>query len=242
MGRPRRRRHGVPHADHGGDAHWSAPKSVQRPEGVTVHESGHQFLYGPVASNEFEEAWLDEGFNTYMMRPSRRRGLRPATASSSRSSACTSLSGSTSTIPSTPTGVTSRSPTGTSSPPTPGGSATGSPTARTSTRRRRSRWRRSSGSSARRRWTARLRLYADRWRFRHPTTRDFIAAVNESTGQDWRWFFDRTFFSSGIVDYAVEEAVSEPAKPPRGLFEEDGKLVELGPPGARRRRGATTAS
>ena len=42
-----------------------------------------------------------------------------------------------------------------------------------------------------------LRLYADRWRFRHPTTRDFIAAVNDSTGQDWRWFFDRTFFSSG---------------------------------------------
>ena len=28
-----------------------------------------------------------------------------------------------------------------------------------------------------------LRLYADRWRFRHPTTRDFIAAVNDSTGR-----------------------------------------------------------
>ena len=69
-----------------------------------------------------------------------------------------------------------------------------------------------------------LRLYADRWRFRHPTTRDFIAAVNDSTGHDWSWFFDRTFYSSGIVDYAVAEAESEPAKPPRGLFEKDGKL------------------
>ena len=56
-----------------------------------------------------------------------------------------------------------------------------------------------------------LRLYADRWRFRHPTTRDFIAAVNDSTGADWTWFFDRTFFSSGIVDYAVAEAESKPA-------------------------------
>ncbi len=87
-------------------------------------------------------------------------------------------------------------------------------------RRRRSRWRPSSGCSARPRWTGRLRLYADRWRFRHPTTQDFIAAVNDSTGQDWTWFFDRTFFSSGIVDYAVAEAESEPAAPPRGPLRE----------------------
>ena len=49
----------------GGTA-WSAPRSIHRPEGVTVHEAGHQFFYGLLASNEFEEAWLDEGFNTYM--------------------------------------------------------------------------------------------------------------------------------------------------------------------------------
>src|SRR6185436_2466977 len=34
-------------------------------ENVVVHEFGHQFWYGLVANNEFEEAWLDEGFNTY---------------------------------------------------------------------------------------------------------------------------------------------------------------------------------
>ncbi len=36
-----------------------------RPEGVTVHEFGHQYWYGLSANNEFEEAWLDEGINTY---------------------------------------------------------------------------------------------------------------------------------------------------------------------------------
>src|SRR5215475_14694985 len=41
------------------------PGRDQNPEEVIVHEFGHQFWYGLVASNEFEESWLDEGFNTY---------------------------------------------------------------------------------------------------------------------------------------------------------------------------------
>ncbi len=32
-------------------------------EVVTVHEVGHQWWYGMVGSNEFEESWLDEGLN-----------------------------------------------------------------------------------------------------------------------------------------------------------------------------------
>ena len=36
-----------------------------RPESVTIHEAGHQFWYGLVGNNEFEAAWLDEGFNSY---------------------------------------------------------------------------------------------------------------------------------------------------------------------------------
>src|SRR5207245_3875519 len=48
----------------GGASLW-APRELQSPEGVTIHECGHQFWYGLVGNNEFEEAWLDEGFNTY---------------------------------------------------------------------------------------------------------------------------------------------------------------------------------
>jgi hypothetical protein len=40
-------------------------KGFREAEIVTVHEFGHQFWYGLVGSNEFEEAWLDEGFTTY---------------------------------------------------------------------------------------------------------------------------------------------------------------------------------
>ncbi|MCA8980198.1 MAG: M1 family metallopeptidase [Planctomycetes bacterium] len=39
--------------------------SMHSPESVTVHEAGHQFWYGLVGNNEFEAAWLDEGFNSY---------------------------------------------------------------------------------------------------------------------------------------------------------------------------------
>jgi hypothetical protein len=38
---------------------------MHQPEGVTVHECGHQFWYGLVGNNECEASWLDEGLNTY---------------------------------------------------------------------------------------------------------------------------------------------------------------------------------
>src|SRR5688572_30072806 len=35
------------------------------PEFVTVHEVGHNWFQGLLASNEVDEAWLDEGVNDY---------------------------------------------------------------------------------------------------------------------------------------------------------------------------------
>jgi hypothetical protein len=35
------------------------------PEQTATHEFGHQFFYGMLASNEFEEPWLDEGFTSW---------------------------------------------------------------------------------------------------------------------------------------------------------------------------------
>ncbi len=46
---------------------WLVPGAltVNTPEEVTVHESGHQWWQGMVGSNEFEHAWIDEGITTY---------------------------------------------------------------------------------------------------------------------------------------------------------------------------------
>ena len=41
------------------------PFKFRTPEVVTVHEFGHQYFYGMLASNEVDEPWLDEGFTSY---------------------------------------------------------------------------------------------------------------------------------------------------------------------------------
>ena len=41
------------------------PKGVHLIDLVTEHEFGHQYWYGMVATNEFENGWLDEGINSY---------------------------------------------------------------------------------------------------------------------------------------------------------------------------------
>ncbi len=48
-----------------GDSGWYIPKGIRWIDGVVVHEFGHQYWYGMVATNEFENAWLDEGINSY---------------------------------------------------------------------------------------------------------------------------------------------------------------------------------
>jgi hypothetical protein len=42
-----------------------APSRYSQPEEVTIHEAGHQFWYGIVATNEVDHAWMDEGLTTY---------------------------------------------------------------------------------------------------------------------------------------------------------------------------------
>ena len=46
-----------------GGTSWYDPTHVT--EITAEHEFGHQYWYGMVATNEFEDAWLDEGINSY---------------------------------------------------------------------------------------------------------------------------------------------------------------------------------
>lgn len=46
-----------------GETSWYEPTHIT--ELTAEHEFGHQYWYGMVATNEFEDAWLDEGINSY---------------------------------------------------------------------------------------------------------------------------------------------------------------------------------
>ena len=47
-----------------GDTTWFRDPTYLTEQAV-AHEFGHQYWYGMVATNEFEDAWLDEGINSY---------------------------------------------------------------------------------------------------------------------------------------------------------------------------------
>jgi len=61
-----------------------------------------------------------------------------------------------------------------------------------------------------------LRAYYERWRFKHPTTNDFIAVANEVSGQDLNWFFDQAYFTNAFLDYSISWISSKKIKSGEG--------------------------
>jgi hypothetical protein len=191
---------------------WLAPARVTTPEAVTVHEAGHQFWYGMVANNEFEDAWMDEGFNTYSTARAIAQVYDPnyfalryfggfvpwvfRDIALSRETEGNRLAGyrrdAESDVPSTPS---FRYFTST------GGSITYNKTALWLNTMER--W---LG------WRAMQRImstYFERWKFKHPKPNDFFEVVNEVAGRDFGWFFDEVYRSSDVFDYGVQDLKSE---------------------------------
>jgi hypothetical protein len=196
----------------GGTYVW-APPALQSPENVTIHEAGHQFWYALVGNNEFEEAWLDEGFNTYHTSKAAFFALGPR-GWAHRYFGPQAGRGTRSGWPVVAPGVW----VGRGQEDLAGLRRTGESDAMA-----RRAWEYLSAQSYRvnsygkpaltlqtleallgdETMTRVLRTYARRFTFAHPTTEDFISTVNEVTGQDYRWFFDQTWFSSDLCDYAI---------------------------------------
>ncbi|HEX8985448.1 MAG TPA: M1 family metallopeptidase [Bryobacteraceae bacterium] len=185
---------------------WVVARGDWDPAFVTVHEFGHQFWYGLVGSNEFEESWLDEGFNTY----STGKILDLAYAPFNYPVRYLNL----------PLGPFLGTPLVTQDSYTRGDYLL-APDADSMVRNG---WEYAGRKSYRINSYQRpavvlrtlenylgagtmariLRTYQQRWRYRHPDSLDFLAVVNEVSGRDMKWFFDQFVFGSGILDYAVD--------------------------------------
>ncbi len=61
-----------------------------------------------------------------------------------------------------------------------------------------------------------MRHYFQRRQFGHPTTADFIEDLSQATERDLSGFFKETFYSSGLIDYSVESARSTRIPPIQG--------------------------
>jgi hypothetical protein len=62
------------------DGPWLTPSTVRAPEIVTVHELGHQWFYGLVATNEAAWPFLDEGLNQFAETDAMARWQGPGSA------------------------------------------------------------------------------------------------------------------------------------------------------------------
>lgn len=49
-----------------------------------------------------------------------------------------------------------------------------------------------------------MRAYFDRWKFGHPTSQDFFDIASEVSGRDLAWYFDQAFRSDRLLDYGVQ--------------------------------------
>jgi hypothetical protein len=206
-----------------------APPEEGDPEGVTVHEFGHQFWYGMVGNNEFEEAWLDEGFNTY----STDRTVRQAWPAFKSVRYYFAGMGADSWvgIPWVFNDVDEQGLTGDNTYLRRMGKAdvmaqrgweyNGSYGLNSYTKPALSLMmlERLLGEELMYRV---MRTYHFQYRFKHPTSEDFIRTVNTVTGKDYRWFFDNTWYSSNLFDYAVGSITNLRIPPAEGVFTNNG--------------------
>jgi hypothetical protein len=168
---------------------WSADIEV-----VTVHEIGHQYFQGLLASNEFEQGWLDEGTNTYAeyscMTAVAEQGLVPELRrfvpywTQERLAIA---------WPSLPITIDRRAWT------------------------YRHRWQYYFASYAKTGVVLRtlegligaeamargMRTFFERYSFQHPTGADLEATLSEVAGEDLGWFFDQAVRSDATPDWAV---------------------------------------
>ena len=190
---------------------WLAPDRVTTPEGVTVHEAGHQFWYGLVGNNEFEDAWMDEGFNTFSTARAIAQVYDPNYLAVryfggfipwmfkdivlARETAGNGLAS-----------YRHDAKADKQSTPTYGYY---SPTSSSITYSKTALW-----LNTMERWLGWPALqkimstHFERWKFKHPKPQGFFDVTTEVLGRNIGWYFDQVYRSSDVFDYGVQDLKS----------------------------------
>jgi hypothetical protein len=186
-----------------GDSSWFMPDGLKLPELVVEHEFGHQYWYGMVATNEFEDAWLDEGINSYTE-------VKVLDSLLGKNTSMVSLAGAT-------LGEREEQRLGYVSVAdldplaqkaydyynfnSYGGNTYGKTASVLLTL---------EGIIGEDTMQKAMRTYFMKYRFTHPTKEDFLKTIEEVSGRDLRWYFNQAVYGSPVLDYKVSRIQSFP--------------------------------
>lgn len=152
-------------------------------ERTVIHEIAHQFFYGMVANNEFEEAWLDEAFASYAEDKLMEQEFGIAPNLPIQSALITS-----------PASLTQYA----------WKYGSGDGYAKNAYYRGKLILldiERQVGAKTMKRI---LSTYSHKYRFKHPTTADFQRIVEQVTGRSWKAYFQQYVYDGKMADFAVE--------------------------------------
>ncbi|WP_339322893.1 M1 family metallopeptidase [Paenibacillus sp. FSL W8-0194] len=152
-------------------------------ERTVIHEIGHQYFYGMLASNEFEEAWLDEGFTSYAEDKlmEQEYGVIPNLPIQSS-------------LIASPMSLTQEA----------WKYGSQDQYALNVYYRGKLLLKAMEQQVGKQTMNKILGTYAKKYRFKHPTTADFQKVVEQVTRQSWQSFFDQYVYGNQMADFAVD--------------------------------------
>jgi hypothetical protein len=186
-----------------GESAWWIPAGLHAVEVVLEHEFGHQYWYGMVATNEFEDAWMDEGINSYTE-------VKVLDSILGKQTSILNFAGITLGEPEIQRlgyiGVADLDPMAQNaydyySYNSYGGVTYGKTASVLLTLEA------IIGEDA---MDKAMHAYFMKYRFTHPTKEDFLKTIEESSGRNLRWYFDQAVYGSQVMDYEVLKVDSFP--------------------------------
>jgi hypothetical protein len=178
---------------------------IKLDELVLFHEIAHQWWYGMVASNEFEEAWLDEGFAVY----SERKALEEKFGKTAN---LVNLAG-------IKIGDRDLAKAGYLLDPQSDMPVKNSWEFQDFLSYQANVYYKASlllqileNLLGKEKMQELLRTYFERYKFKHPKTKDFIQLASEIGGEDLNPFFSQFLFGTGVCDYQVASIKSIPLR------------------------------
>ena len=201
---------------------YRMPDNIRTLESLVIHEFVHQYFMATVATNEKEEAWLDEGFVTYYEDKIMDHyygencslydifGYRSGNAENSRLEYTK--------LPNPSSGIIAR----------PGweiksgfkGIVYSKTAGMLNT---------IEGLLGEETMDQIMKTYFETWKFKHPRGKDFIEVANtvalSNTGQDLNWLFDQCLYETGICDYSLSNITNVKDRANVGIFDRGNEKV-----------------